>query len=115
MGQLHALAKSKFHLDEFYLGGFIESWNKASDVSAKTDASLVDGAVNAVGHGGVVVADISGDADQIIVDGAVNLTADLAEGAGAVASAAQSGRLRNYLGMAVGATAVALLLLLLIL
>ncbi|MCZ6788126.1 MAG: NADH-quinone oxidoreductase subunit L, partial [Planctomycetota bacterium] len=49
-GRLHALAKSKFHLDEFYLGGFIESWNKISDATARTDASVVDGAVNAVGH-----------------------------------------------------------------
>ncbi len=113
-GRLHALAKSKFHLDEFYLGGFIESWNKISDATARTDASVVDGAVNAVGHGGVVVADVSGDVDQIVVDGAVNLTADLAEGAGAVASAAQTGRLRNYLGMAVGVTAVVLLLLLML-
>jgi len=61
---------------------------------------------SADGIAGVLLGDVSGDVDQVVVDGAVHVTADIAQGAGAAVSAAQSGRIRNYLAGAVGVTAV---------
>ncbi|MGH7163405.1 MAG: NADH-quinone oxidoreductase subunit L, partial [Planctomycetota bacterium] len=82
-GRLHTLALNKYYLDDFYLDGFVGTWNRVSSFCAGTDARVVDGAVNAVGAGGLLAGDVSGDTDQLVVDGAVNLAADLAEGAGA--------------------------------
>jgi len=113
--RLHELAKNKYYLDDFYLDGFIAMWNRISAFCAGADAKVVDGTVNAVGRGSLLVGDLSGDADQVIVDGAVNLAADVAQGAGAVVSTAQNGRIRNYLGAAIGITAAAVVLLLLVL
>jgi NADH-quinone oxidoreductase subunit L len=110
---VHRLAKAKYYLDEFYVDGFVGSWNKVSDLCRVMDDGGVDGAVNAVGRGGVIASEVSGDHDQIVVDGAVNLVADVAEAAGAVAVTSQTGRLRNYLFGAIGVTTAVLLVLLL--
>jgi len=113
-GSLHDLAKAKFYLDEFYLDGFIGGWNKVATAANAVDSRVVDGLVNNVGSGGLLAGDLCGDADQLVVDGAVNGVADVTHAAGAVASAAQTGRLRNYLTAAVFATAIGLLILILL-
>jgi NADH-quinone oxidoreductase subunit L len=112
-GKVHDLAAAKYYMDEMYLDGFVHAANRVSDVSAWTDAKVVDGAVNVSGAAGLFLGDVSGDADQVVVDGAVNLTADLAQGAGAAVSAGQTGRIRNYLAAAIGATALLVVILLL--
>ncbi|MHC4954194.1 MAG: NADH-quinone oxidoreductase subunit L [Planctomycetota bacterium] len=95
------------YMDDLYLDGVVAGAHKTADVCRWTDENVVDGVVNATGRGGLAVGEISGDADQIVVDGAVTLTAEVAQGAGAVVSTAQTGRVRNYLAGAIGATAVA--------
>ncbi|MCZ6571795.1 MAG: NADH-quinone oxidoreductase subunit L [Planctomycetota bacterium] len=98
---LHRTAKNKYYLDDLYLGwGFVGLGDTLSRWSRVADDRAVDGAVNGVGSAGVTVAEISGDADQVIVDGAVNLVADATDAVGGVASSAQTGRIRNYLGAA---------------
>jgi len=109
---LHELAAGKYYLDEMYLDGFVAAANRASNSSAWVDENVIDGVVNVSGAAGLLLGDVSGDVDQIVVDGAVNLTADLTEGAGAVVSTAQTGRVRNYLAAASGATVVAVAVLL---
>ena len=111
--QLHELAEGKFYMDEMYLDGFVAGANRVSDACSGADASGVDGLVNAAGRAGLFVGDVSGDLDETVVDGAVLLTADVAHGAGAAGAAAQNGRVRNYLAMAIGATAVVVVVLLL--
>ncbi|MHC4133625.1 MAG: NADH-quinone oxidoreductase subunit L [Planctomycetota bacterium] len=108
---LHDLAKAKYYMDEMYNDGVVAGTHAVSRNSMWFDNNVVDGAVNGTGAAGVFVSDVSGDHDQIIIDGAVNLTADLTEGAGAVAASAQTGRIRNYLAAAVGVTAVVIVLL----
>jgi NADH-quinone oxidoreductase subunit L len=110
---LHTVAKAKYYMDDFYENVVVAGTNELADGCAAFDGGAIDGAVNATGAAGVVLSDISGDVDQIVVDGAVNLTADTAQGAGAVVATAQTGRLRNYLAAAIGITAVVLILLLL--
>ena len=113
-GSLHDLAKGKFYLDEFYLDGIVGGWNKVAAAANVADSRVVDGLVNNVGSGGLLAGDLCGDADQLVVDGAVNGVADVTQAAGAVASAAQTGRLRNYLTAAVFTTAIGLLILILL-
>jgi hypothetical protein len=108
---VHDLALNKYFMDEMYLDGFVANANRVSDACDWVDRNVVDGVVNTSGKGGVVLADVSGDADQIVVDGAVNLTADVAQGAGAVVATAQTGRIRNYLAAAIGVTALAVVIL----
>ena len=105
-GPLHDLSLAKFHMDEMYLDGVVAAGNALARDSDWIDANVVDGAVNVSGAVSLLVGDASGDADQVIVDGAVNLTADMAEGAGAMVATAQTGRIRNYLAAAIGLTAV---------
>jgi NADH-quinone oxidoreductase subunit L len=110
--RLHDFAKAKYYMDEFYLNVVVEGANQVSEVCRTVDDDGVDGFVNAVGEGGLLAGDVSGDVDEVVVDGAVNLTADVAQGAGAVVSTAQTGKLRNYLATALGITAVVILLIL---
>ena len=105
-GPLHDFAQHKAYMDDFYLDGVIPAFDTVADSSRWVDENIVDGLVNGTGKSGVLVGDISGDVDQVVVDGAVHRAADVAQGAGALVSTAQSGRVRNYLTGAVGVTAV---------
>ncbi len=111
-GQLHDLAEGKFSMDEMYLDGFVAGANRMSNACAGFDGAAVDGVANAIGKGGLFLGDVSGDVDNVVVDGAANLVSDVAQGAGALGAAAHTGRVRNYLAMALGATAIAVLVLL---
>ena len=71
---------------------------------------VVDGLVNLVGRGGVRVGDASGAHDHSVVDGIVRFVGDGCQRLGAGFSALQSGRVRLYLSLSVGALALALLL-----
>jgi len=112
-GGLHDLADAKFCMDEMYMDGVIAGTNSVAEACAFVDSRGVDAVVNGAGQGGLFLGDISGDADNVVVDGAVHLTADAAQGVGAVSAAAQTGRVRNYLTLAIGATVVVVLVLLL--
>jgi len=105
-GALQTFAANKYYMDDLYLDGVVAGANEVSGACRWTDEHIVDGLVNGAGEGGLLLGDLSGDMDDVVVDGAVNLTADLTEGAGAVVTTAQTGRIRNYLSMAVGLTAV---------
>jgi len=106
---VHELAAGKYYMDEMYLDGFVGTANRTADGCRWFDDKLVDGLVNGSGKAGLFVGDASGDADNLVVDGAVHLTADAAQGAGALVGAAQDGRVRNYLAMAIGVTAVSII------
>ncbi len=111
-GPLHDLSAGKFYMDEMYLDGWVAPSHRAAAACAWADANIVDGLVNVSGRGGLLLGDVSGDTDKVVVDGLVHLTADSAQGAGAVVASAQTGKIRNYVAMAVGATALVLLVLL---
>ena len=103
---LHDYAVNLAYMDDLYLGAVVPGFDRTAEASRWADENVVDGLVNATGRGGLWIGDVSGDADQIVVDGSVTLVADVAQGAGAVVSTAQTGRIRNYLAGAIGATAV---------
>jgi len=103
---MQSYAENLAYMDDLYLGAVVPGFDRTAESARWTDENIVDGLVNVTGRGGLLVGDISGDFDQVVVDGAVTLSADVAQGAGAVVSTAQTGRIRNYLAGAIGATAV---------
>jgi len=104
---LQDYAENLAYMDDLYDGGVVPAVHRAAAACDWADAKVVDGLVNFSGRAGLFLGDVSGDADQIVVDGAVTMTAEVTQGVGAVVSAAQTGRVRNYLAGALGATAVA--------
>jgi len=105
---VQAYAENLAYMDDLYLDGVVPAFHSTAAACDWTDANVVDGLVNITGKGGLLLGDFSGDVDQIVVDGAVTTTAAVAQGAGAVVSAAQTGRVRNYITGALGTTAVVL-------
>jgi NADH-quinone oxidoreductase subunit L len=79
-----------------------------SFLSGVVDLSIVDGLVNLVGRGGAAVSSLSGVADLNIVDGIVNGVGDLIKAGGRFLRPLQTGRVQNYLLVAV-TTVIALL------
>ena len=100
----------KFWFDEFYAKVLVQPAYKLAEVFRFVDSRGVDGLVNAVGRGGVKAGKASGAHDRRVVDGLVRLTGATAQGLGSVVSMLQSGRVRFYLSLSVGALALALLL-----
>jgi len=105
---VQAYAENLAYMDDLYDDGLVPAVHRTADACEWTDSKVVDGLVNFTGRAGVWVGDVSGDIDQIVVDGAVTTTAMVAQGAGAAVSAAQTGRVRNYITGALGTTAVVL-------
>jgi NADH-quinone oxidoreductase subunit L len=79
-----------------------------SSLSGVADLSVVDGLVNLVGRTGAAVSSLSGVVDLSIVDGIVNGVGDLIKAGGRFLRPLQTGRVQNYLLVAL-ATAIVLL------
>jgi len=101
---------NKFWFDEVYDRVLIRPTYRFAELCGLVDRRGVDGLVNAVGRGGVKAGDVSGAHDRNVVDGLVRLVGALCQGFGGVVSYIQSGRVRFYLSLSVGALALALLL-----
>ena len=105
------LAQISFHygyLDQFYQLVFITPIRKFASFLNRTDQGVVDGLVNGLGIGVVLLAHIAAFVDRIGVDGTVNGAGKLAVGVGQLTRSVQGGRIQTYI-----ATAVAVVLLLL--
>nr|MDJ0523675.1 hypothetical protein [Planctomycetota bacterium] len=107
---LETAFRNKFWFDEAYDKVLIQPAYRLAEAFRLVDSKGVDGVVNAVGRGGVRTGDASGAHDRTVVDGLVRLTGALAQGFGGLVSTLQSGRVRFYLSLSVGALALALLL-----
>ncbi len=100
----------KFWFDELYREVVLRPAYGLAAWFTATDQRGVDGVVNAVGRGGTRGARVSAFVDRVVVDGLVRLTGAVCQFLGAGVSLLQSGRVRLYLGVSVGALAVILLL-----
>jgi NADH-quinone oxidoreductase subunit L len=107
---LEAACTNKFWFDELYREVVLRPAYAAASLFALVDAKGVDGLVNAVGRGGIATSVASGLHDAIVVDGAVNDVGAVCQAGGAAVSRTQSGRIRFYLSLSVGAVAVVLVL-----
>ena len=105
------LALASFHygyLDQLYQTVFINPVRKLARALHRTDQRAVDGLVNGIGFGTVLLAHIAAFVDRVGVDGVVNGAGKLAVGVGQLTRSAQGGRVQTYI-----ATAVAVVLFLL--
>ena len=107
---LEAACAHKFWFDELYDLVIVRPADALAGLFRAIDGRFVDGLVNAVGRGGVRTGDVSGAHDRVVVDGLVRFTGALCQTLGAALSLLQSGRVRLYLSLSVGALALALLL-----
>ena len=101
---------NKFWFDELYAYVLIRPAHRLAALFRAFDTRGVDGVVNAVGRGGIRAATGSGIHDRYVVDGLVRLTGATCQFFGAGVSLLQSGRVRFYLSLSVGAVAVVLIL-----
>jgi NADH-quinone oxidoreductase subunit L len=108
---LETACRNKFWFDEFWRYVLLRPAYALARWAGVIDAEGVDGVVNGVGRTGRQIARVAGLTDARGVDGVVNGVGDAAQASGARVSALQSGRVRFYLSLAVGAVAVSLILL----
>ncbi len=109
-GRLETAFHNKFWFDELYRVAFLKPSYAFARLCGFVDKHGVDGAVNKIGAGGIKAATGSGWHDSKIVDGLVAFTGWIMQVLGAAVSATQSGRVRLYLSLSVGAVALALVL-----
>jgi len=94
---------NKWYFDELYGKTFVAGTHVFSRIMAWFDAKVVDGMVNGTAKITVIGSRLSGWNDNKIVDGLVNLTADVVGWFGMTLREVQTGRVQNYILMALGA------------
>jgi len=135
LGPVHTVLENKYYFDELYrlifirpvkwlagiLAKFDYEWviNRIVNLVGKVtvfvserwgefDLLFVDGMVNLIGRAGAGVARLSGEVDLNIVDGIVNWVGDLIKACGRFLRPLQTGRVQNYLIVAVSTIIVLL-------
>ena len=99
---LYFAAKNKFWVDDVYEGLIVRAVLLATKILRWIDENIIDGAVNLVGWGvRVIVAMVMAWVDKWIIDGAVNLVGWATKTAGELGSRMQTGRVQEYVSMAV--------------
>jgi len=94
---------NKWYFDDLYAKTALAGTHLISRASAWLDLKVVDGLVNSVAKVTVLGSRLSGWHDNRIVDGLVNLTANVVGWFGATLREVQTGRVQNYILMALGA------------
>jgi NADH-quinone oxidoreductase subunit L len=113
MGVLYGALRQKLYFDAAYDYLFIKPFIYWSGRLGVFDTRIVDGAVNSVSRGWILLSSASWVFDGRVIDGAVNGIATLSRSAGTSLRKLQSGRLQSYQRMALSAL-VALMLVLVI-
>ncbi|MCB1214052.1 MAG: NADH-quinone oxidoreductase subunit L [Deltaproteobacteria bacterium] len=98
--KLHALALNKYYVDEIYQALVVNNLLRLNNFLSAFDAKVVDGAVNAVGSVVRVYSRVMGFWDATFVDGLVNGVAQLVRQLGRALRKTQTGRIQNYLYVA---------------
>ena len=96
------LLLNKYYVDEFYNRSIIQPSLRLFEFIGLFDSKVIDGAVNATGRAGRMMADGVGAFDQRVVDGTVNAAGRATQSWGATISRLQDGNLRHYLMWLVG-------------
>jgi proton-translocating NADH-quinone oxidoreductase chain L len=97
----------RMYFDELYFGVFVATVSFTSQAIGWFDGAVIDRLVNAAAVGARQVARIAGAVDEKLIDGAVTGTGAMALRLGDAARRPQTGRIRGYVTVMLGATAVA--------
>ena len=108
--QLARASRQYGYLDQLYQRVIIGPVLWLASLTNRTDQRVIDGLVDGMGKGTVVVAHLIGFFDRFGVDGLVNGVGKLATGVGQITRSVQGGRIQTYI-----ATAFAIIVLLLLL
>jgi NADH-quinone oxidoreductase subunit L len=94
--------KNKWYVDEFYRKTVV-GWSYAlAEFSSKFDRNVVDGMVNTIGEAGRQMAfDLRDAIDTYLIEGVVNGAGRLAMRGGQALRGLQTGRVQNYLSIAI--------------
>jgi NADH-quinone oxidoreductase subunit L len=104
--RLHRWVLNKYYVDEIYQKVFVDNLLRLNNFLAAFDLKVVDGLVNFSGLVVRITSKVSGFFDNGFVDGLVNLTAETVRAAGAQLRRAQTGRIQNYLYVAMAGVVV---------
>jgi NADH:ubiquinone oxidoreductase subunit 5 (subunit L)/multisubunit Na+/H+ antiporter MnhA subunit len=96
------------YFDELYAAVIVTPVRALVRLVGLVDRYVIDAAVNAVGSLGRRAAGLAGWNDRYVIDGAVEGVAALTRDAGAAVRAPQTGRIRLYVTLLVGALALGL-------
>ncbi|UCD86191.1 MAG: NADH-quinone oxidoreductase subunit L [Deltaproteobacteria bacterium] len=99
--RLYNLLLNKYYVDEIYHAVFVRSLLGLNNLLARFDLGIIDGAVNGSAWLTKITAKWSGWWDNTFVDGAVNTTASAVISGGSVLRKTQTGRIQNYLLIAI--------------
>ena len=96
MGLVYTALSQKLYFDLAYEVLFIRPYIFACKLLASFDLSVIDGIVNGVARGWIIVSSVSWKFDASVIDGAVNGLASLTRESGAGLRKLQSGRIQSY-------------------
>jgi len=99
--RLYNLLLNKYYVDEIYQVVFVRSLLGLNNLLARFDLGVIDGAVNGSAWLTKIVSKWSGWWDNTFVDGAVNTTATAIISGGSILRRTQTGRIQNYLLIAI--------------
>ncbi len=103
---------NKFYLDLTYEYFIVRPYGRLAAALGAFDGSVIDGGVNGVGRLWRAGAKLGWSFDTRVIDGAVNGTAVLVRRAGASLRRLQTGRVRSYQLLVIGAVVLATILIL---
>ncbi len=86
----------KLYFDMVYEAVFIKPYMRACEWLAVFDSRFIDGVVNGVARGWIVLAGVGWKFDGLVIDGLVNALASASKGAGTSLRRIQTGRLQSY-------------------
>jgi proton-translocating NADH-quinone oxidoreductase chain L len=100
----------RMYFDELYFGVFVATIAFAAEFVGWFDRVVIDGLVNVSAQMVQRTATVAGAIDRRVVDGAVSGIASFTQHMGDAARAPQTGRIRGYVTVVLGATAIAIAL-----
>ncbi len=104
--RLYKLVLNKYYVDEIYQALVVRPLLALNEILAAFDQLVIDGFVNFLGKCTRALSTISGFFDKTFVDGAVNLVSDTTIAAGGQLRKIQTGRIQNYLYVAMAGVLV---------
>ena len=108
---LYGVLQQKFYFDLVYETVIVKPYMALTEALAAFDLRGIDGVVNAVARGWVVMSALSWRFDSSVIDGAVNGVASIARDSGKRVRRLQSGRLQTYQRLVLSAVVLLMLVL----
>ena len=104
--RLYKLVHNKYYVDEIYQALVVNNLLRINNFLSAFDGTIIDGFVNLTGKVTRKASQVSAFVDSTFVDGMVNLTGNTVKFSGKQLRKAQTGRIQNYLYVAMAGVLV---------